>query len=234
MFAIYNNGSVGFRSTADNLYQIKNLDAPSAAFLKPDDDTLFQDYLKREKKNNSDNTENSLFEDYLNKEKKKNDKNLAAKIEAVNAYKQIANLDINEIVYHVEDIMTRDIFYLNHESTIKDAYNMLRDKQVGQVPVVSFGKKIIGLISKKIILNLLINDLDNNKEILNRKLKDLVLNEMITADPIADIRRVCQVMIDLKLDAMPVVNQEDIVVGIVSKTDIIKAISHLPKLQLWS
>lgn len=76
--------------------------------------------------------------------------------------------------------------------------------------------------------------MDNSRAILNRKLKDLSLSEVITADPIADIRRVCQVMIDLKLDAMPVVNQEDIVVGMVSKTDIIKAVSHLPKLQLWS
>ncbi|AXH13755.1 HPP family protein [Malaciobacter mytili] len=214
MFAIYNNGSVGFRSTADNLYQIKNLDAPSAAFLKPDDDTLFQDYL--------------------NKEKKKNGENPAVKEQAVNAYKQMANLDISEAVYHVEDIMTRDIFYLDHEASIKDAYDMLKEKKVSQIPIVSFGKKIIGLISKKIILNLLIDDLDNSRAILNRKLKDLSLSEVITADPIADIRRVCQVMIDLKLDAMPVVNQEDIVVGMVSKTDIIKAVSHLPKLQLWS
>ncbi len=50
MFAIYNNGSVGFRSTADNLYELKNLDAPAEARLKPDDDTLFQDYLDHEKK----------------------------------------------------------------------------------------------------------------------------------------------------------------------------------------
>jgi CBS domain-containing protein len=41
-------------------------------------------------------------------------------------------------------------------------------------------------------------------------------------------------MLDFKIDAIPIVNEEDIIVGIVSKTDIIKAVSHLPKLQLWS
>ena len=48
MFAIYNNGSVGIRSSADNLYQIKNTDAPSSVALKPDDDTLFQELNKKE------------------------------------------------------------------------------------------------------------------------------------------------------------------------------------------
>ena len=37
-----------------------------------------------------------------------------------------------------------------------------------------------------------------------------------------------------KLLLKRVVEENDILVGIVSKTDIIKAISHLPSLQLWS
>lgn len=49
MFAVYNNGSVGFRSTVDNLYSLKSLDAPNGVRLKPDDDTLFQDYTNYKK-----------------------------------------------------------------------------------------------------------------------------------------------------------------------------------------
>jgi CBS domain-containing protein len=41
-------------------------------------------------------------------------------------------------------------------------------------------------------------------------------------------------MVDFKLEAIPVVDEEDILLGIISKTDLIKAISQLPKLQLWS
>jgi CBS domain-containing protein len=60
------------------------------------------------------------------------------------------------------------------------------------------------------------------------------LPEIITAEPISDIRRVAKVMIDFKLDAIPIVDEESILLGIVSKTDILKAVSFLPKLQLWS
>jgi CBS domain-containing protein len=41
-------------------------------------------------------------------------------------------------------------------------------------------------------------------------------------------------MLDFKLDAIPVVNEEDILLGIISKTDIILAVSKLPRFQLWS
>ncbi|RXJ93786.1 CBS domain-containing protein [Malaciobacter molluscorum] len=215
MFAIYNKGNVGFRSTADNLYELKNLEAPNEARLKPDDDTLFQNYLDNEEKN-------------------KKQSNNQAQNEAVKAYEKMANLDTLEEVYQVQDLMTKNIIYIDSNATLNEAYELLKDKQVSHIPIVSFGKKIVGLIDKKLILNYLIEDLDNSKDILQRKLEDFYLPEVITADPSADIRSVCKVMLDFKLGAIPIVNEEDIIVGIVSKTDIIKAVSHLPKLQLWS
>ena len=84
------------------------------------------------------------------------------------------------------------------------------------------------------ILNLLMDDLENLDNILNKKLEDLYLPQLITADPITDIRRVAKVMIDFKLHAVPIVEENDILIGIVSKTDIIKAVSHIPQFQLWS
>ena len=72
------------------------------------------------------------------------------------------------------------------------------------------------------------------KKILEKKLEDLYLEQLITADPQTDIRKVAKVMIDFKLHAVPIVEENDILIGIVSKTDIIKAVSHIPQFQLWS
>jgi CBS domain-containing protein len=77
-------------------------------------------------------------------------------------------------------------------------------------------------------------DIENIQNVLDRKIEDISLPEIITAEPISDIRRVAKVMIDFKLDAIPIVDEESILLGIVSKTDILKAVSFLPKLQLWS
>ncbi len=208
MFAVYNNGSVGFRSTVDNLYSLKSLDAPNSVRLKPDDDTLFQDYTSGKKKDE-------------NKEK------------ALNTYKKIANLDTTEKVYHVSEIMTKDCITLTNEFTIEEAYYTLKDNSLNQIPIITNAKKILGMINKKTILNLIIEDIDNAKEILDRKIDDIYLPELITTDPITDIRRVAKVMLDFKLDAIPVVDSEHYLLGIVSKTDIIKAVATIPKFELW-
>lgn len=210
MFAIYNKGSVGFRSTADNLYSLNNIENIQASRLKPDEGTI------------------QNFDNLLNKEEKETNKN------ALTAYKKMANIDTSEIVYQVKDIMTKDCIYIDEKSTIQDAYNVLREFKIGLIPVVSFGKKIIGTIDKKIILNLLMDDLENTKNVLERKIEDIYLPQIITSDPLTDIRRVAKVMIDFKLHAIPIVDENDILIGIVSKTDIIKAVSHIPQFQLWS
>lgn len=212
MFAIYNNGSVGFRSTADNLYNLKNVDMPSEVVLKPKEGFI-QDFTDAQKEQEQKGSLNQS---------------------AINKYKKMANIDTSEPVYHVKDIMTKDCIIIDNKSTILDAYNLLKDNQVSQLPVVSFAKKIVGLIDKKIILNLMMEDITNAEDILLRRIDDIYLPELITVDPVSDIRRVSKVMIDFKLDALPVVDEEDILLGILSKTDIIKAISSLPRLQLWS
>ena len=205
MFAIYNNGSVGFRSTSDNLYNLKNVEESQAIEFKPHEGFI-EDYTKHNKQNEN----------------------------ALNSYKKMANIDTSDIVFHVKDIMTKDCIYIDSKSTIQDAYDILKEHKIGQIPIVSFGKKIMGIIDKKMILNLLMDDLENSKNILEKKLEDLYLEQLITADPQTDIRKVAKVMIDFKLHAVPIVEENDILIGIVSKTDIIKAVSNIPQFQLWS
>ncbi|MDY0320841.1 MAG: CBS domain-containing protein [Arcobacteraceae bacterium] len=209
MFTIYNKGSVQFRGTSDNLYSLNNkVEAISPTILNPDDELY--NYIDNDKNKNQ----------YSN--------------EALNIYKRVARLDTTEEVYHVRDIMTRECITINVNLTVEDAYDTLKANKIGQIPVVNDSYQIDGLINKKMILNMLMNDLDNSRRILKQRLRDIDLKECITADPITDIRRVAKVILEYKLDAVPVVNNNDILVGIVSKTDIIKAVSYIPNLKLWA
>lgn len=212
MFAIYNNGSVSFRSTSDNLYELKKTEAPDRVLLKPNDDSLYQDYSNHKKSSK----ENKFTQ------------------EALSSYKKVANMDLSEPIYHVQDIMSKECVSIRLESTVLEAYDLLKEHGVTQIPIISSENKIMGLISKKFILNLIVEDLEHAQSIMDRKIEELYLPDLITTEPISDIRRVAKVMVDFKLDAIPVVTETGMLTGIVSKTDIIKAVSHLPKLQLWS
>ncbi len=204
MFAIYNNGTVGFRSTSDNLYALKNVEELESARFEPKEGLI------------------QNFSNELNQEKKD---------QFLNSYKKVATLDTLEPVYKARDIMTHDVIYARNDSTIEDIYYLIKDKKVSQIPITGFGKKIIGIVNKKIILSLLMNHL---QAILKRKIDDVYLPEVLTADPDSDVRDVVKVMLELKLDAIPIVDESDTLMGIISKTDILKAVANLPKLQLWS
>lgn len=208
MFPINRIETGGFGITTGNLYNVKNINEISETKLKLDESFI---------QNFSNEKDRSFKKD-----------------EALDTYKKMVNIDTSEPVYQVKDIMTKNCIYIHIESTVNEAYESLNSLDVNQMPVVSFGKKIRGMINKKMILELLMDNLENSKYNLNKKIEEIKLPEIITVAPTVEIRKVAKVMIDFKLDAIPVVDENDILVGIVSKTDILKAISYLPKMQLWS
>lgn len=210
MFTVYNNGSVKFRSTSDNLYRMDRLDSSAEVRLKPDDDMFH--FLE--------NTTDQKKQTYTQ--------------EAISTYKKMTKMNTNERVYHVQDIMTHNCISINLDDSVLDAYELLKEKQIAQIPIVTDLNEIVSIINKKMILNLMMEDLQYAQDLLNKKLKDILLQEVITVDPISDIRRVAKVMLTQRIDAIPVVNQSDLLVGIVSKTDIIKAVSNIPDLRLWA
>lgn len=211
MFAIYNNGSVQFRSTSDNLYSLSRIGEPIAS----------QDNHQKELHYN--------FDDLL--EKKKENKNLQ---KAVKKYSDISTLHSDTKAYYIKDIMTKKFISVDSKATLWDAYHILKKKQISQVPIVTFGNHIINMLSKKILLNLIVDDIENKQSIMEAQIDTITLPEVITVDPLSDIRKVAKVMIKYKIDAIPVVNKNNIIIGIVSKTDIIDAISHIPNFKIWA
>lgn len=208
MFTIYNNGTIDFKSRSENNHELKSILPSSASKLDTNDEEV-KDF-SQELKNNSETAK------------------------YISSYQKVANLDNLEPVYKVKDIMTKEVFHATLSATIEDLYYFIIEKKVSQIPITDFGKKIVGIVNKKLILSLIMNHKDNLSLILKRKIDDVYLPEVLTADPEADVRQVVKVMLDLRLDAIPIVDEQDTLLGIVSKTDILKAVANFPKLQLWS
>ncbi|WP_321311326.1 CBS domain-containing protein [Halarcobacter sp.] len=214
MFAIYNNNGLSFRSTVDNLYSLSNVDS-IAKVRNNVNEGLPKDHSTRPKKRLYEN-------DKVN--------------EATQIYRDIANIDTSEQIFHVKDLMTKDVIVLNQDNTLQEAYNLMEEKDIRQIPILDTNEnnKIIAMINQKDILNSILNDLEYVNTTLRRPLSSFDLGEVITADPITDIRRVAKVMVDFSLTAIPIVDQDDNLEGIVSRANILKAVANTPPLQIWS
>lgn len=211
MFSMYDDDGLNFRNNIDHLYSVHEV----ASSQKLKNRVKDEDQSKQ-------NFEESLYKGKITKE-------------ATNAYKQMTKLDTREDIYHVEQIMSHNVITVDDTKTLQECYEIMKEHTIQQLPIIAENKlHLKGIITRHDILKYLINDLELSSENILKPISEIASKKIITTDPISDIRRVSQVMIDFNLNAIPVVNENDILVGIVSRNDIIKAVSSLPHFQLWA
>ena len=208
MFAMYDDDGLNFRSTIDNLYTVHEI-APS----------------KRIKNDTKENKNSSKFDTFY---KGKIDQ------EAKDKYKQIANLDTRVEIFHVEQIMSHTAVIISDTKSIRECYDMMQENEVQQLLIQADNfNHLKGMVTKHDILNHFMENVEN-RNILNTPISEIVKNKIITTDPISDIRRVAKVMIDFNLNAIPVVDGEENILGVVTRHDIVDAVSNIPHLQIWA
>jgi CBS domain-containing protein len=70
--------------------------------------------------------------------------------------------------------------------------------------------------------------------LLAQRVSDLMWTPVPSVAPETDIRRLARVLLDTGLPGLPVVNEQDGVMGFVSRTDILRAVVADPPLDLWT
>jgi acetoin utilization protein AcuB len=204
MFAVYNEQGRTFRSTLEELYLVKGI--KPAKGLKP---------LARGIGDEKEATPQS----YLKKE-------------AIKAYKEMIQAKHEEIIYHAYQIMKRPVMTIFDTAPITEGYMLLEEKGIRQLPVMNAQNSPVGLISKEKILEKLIIEEGVIREAKAASIRELMDHPVITADPVTDIRRVAKIMYDHDLNCVPITNEADMFVGIITRTDLIYAVSTFPGLTL--
>lgn len=213
MFAMYDDDGLNFRSTIDHLYNVHPLSSSALVHNQ-----------KRDKNNSGKNFKETLYKGKINEEAK-------------NKYKQIANLDTRVEIFHVEQIMSHRSIIIDDTKTIHECYELMQNNKVKQLLIKSNTDNenhLKAMITLEDILRYMMANIEDSSDILHRHISDIATKNILTTDPISDIRRVSKVMIDFNLNAIPVVTSEDVILGVVSRHDIVKAVSSIPHLQIWA
>jgi len=155
--------------------------------------------------------------------------------EAKQAYKKMANIHVEENIYHAYQLMNSPVITIRDIDTIEQCWAKMVEYDLKQMPIMGANGKIKGLATMKSIAKALIKHLDDANYIYEAKVDTIAIHDIMTAEPIADIRRVAKVMVQYHLNCIPIVStQSHEVVGIISRSDILKAIASNPHFQLWA
>ncbi len=208
MFAMYDDDGLNFRTTIDHLYNIHEI-SPT----------------QRLKNDLSDKKDDSQFEALY-----KGDINEEAK----RKYRQVANLSTKTEIFHVDQIMTRNPIIINNDLSLKECYKLMQEHSIRQLLIRSEKQNTLkGMITKNMLLEYLMVHCED-EEVLQTEVSLVCEQNIITTDPITDIRRAAKVMIDFNRNAIPVVDADHNILGVVTRHDIVHAVSSIPELQVWA
>lgn len=138
-------------------------------------------------------------------------------------------------IYHAYQVMSRHVLTLSPEVSVVEAWRALAARGVGQAPVVSADRHLVGLISRTHLLHVLNEEDGRLRDVLARTVADVMDTPVVSAEPIADVRRIARVMLEYHVPALPIVDESsNVLVGIVSRSDILRCVVIDPPLTLWA
>ncbi len=154
--------------------------------------------------------------------------------DAVRAYRRMLPEDLERgPLIHAAQIMTHPVTVLHQNSAVAEAWRLLQRQGIHQAPVLDDTQRLIGMVSERDLLTVIDIDGDRVLENLKRRVSDVMATPVVAAAPVTDIRRIAAAMLEGGLSAVPIVTESQSIVGIVSRTDVLRAVMTDPPVSLW-
>ncbi len=136
-------------------------------------------------------------------------------------------------VKHAWQVMSKQVIRVRLADSIELAWRVLVKSNVRQAVVVNDEGTIVGLVSERDLLTSVNLEDGHLRDVLGRQVADVMQTPVVCADPVTDIRRIAQVLVEYRQSGVPIVQEEGRAVGFVSRGDILRSVVNDPPLSLW-
>ncbi len=132
----------------------------------------------------------------------------------------------------VKDWMTKEVITLDENESILKAMQILKEYQFRRLPITRYGK-LTGILTDKDIKAYLpskiitCNFKDFFETLSEVKVRNVMTKNPIKVKPTDTIGYASVVMLENRISGLPVVNDENYVVGIITQTDIFKLLLQM-------
>lgn len=159
---------------------------------------------------------------------------LGPRDEALRAYREMLHGDLERgPIYHAAQVMHGPVVTVNAGDAVASAWRVLRDRRIHQAPVLDEAGNLVGIVSERDLLTAIDVDGERVIETLRRQVRDVMTTPVVAASAVTDIRRIAAVMLEYKVDGVPVTNDSGELIGFVSRSDVLRAVVTDPPLSLW-
>ncbi len=127
----------------------------------------------------------------------------------------------------VRDWMTKDVITVKPKARMLDAHKLMRANNIRRVPVVK-GGKVVGIITRSDVREAepseatTLNVWEVHYLLAKLEVKDIMTKNVITVKEDDTIKKAAQFMYSKKIGGLPVVDDHDRLVGIITESDIFR------------
>src|SRR5512136_2127797 len=133
----------------------------------------------------------------------------------------------------IRERMTRSPVLCTPDMRVSDAFDLMKKQRIRRMPVVDKNGKLVGIVSDKDLLRVTPSPATTLSAyeipyLLSKvKVSDVMTKKVITVAEDTPIEDAARIMVDNKIGGLPVVNESNTVVGIITETDIFKTFLEL-------
>jgi len=142
----------------------------------------------------------------------------------------------------VKDVMTKNVVFVKRDADLHEAARLLSENRISGMPVIDDNNRVIGVISEADLMMLAGMKKEHAfKDIVRHilgepapartggsRVEDVMSFPPITSKADDDIADVARVLDEKRIKRLPVVDAEKRLIGVVSRADIVRAISKKP------
>lgn len=149
---------------------------------------------------------------------------------AIESYQSERPQHTPKAVSYLYEIMSSNIVTLPEDATVADAWDIFSHSSFHQLPIVDHQQTPIAMLSK----NSISQGPDANTSITRLAAMSFANSQVFCFTEKTDIRQAARILDEYKLAALPIVNEKNQLIGLVTRTDIIRLISHYGPMELWA
>lgn len=137
------------------------------------------------------------------------------------------------------DLMTAPVVFLTPEDTVAIAWALIRERRFRHVPILaassdSAAPRLVGIVSDRDLLRVAgTPEHSPSDDVRDRPLRMLMRSPVFSAHPDTPIREIARVMFHEHIGSMPICDVDGNLVGILTRSDILRALLAEGPLKLW-
>ena len=122
----------------------------------------------------------------------------------------------------VGQVMNKDVKTVAPEAPVLDVVRLMTDFEISGVPVIDRQRNLVGIVTEKDVMKLLVEE-DVNKH----HVSDYMTHKVVSFKESSNILDICRFFIKSNVRRVPILNDQNQLVGVVSRRDVLLEIRRI-------